>query len=435
MLRGATFKRGGVHPLDKKNLSKDKKIETLPIPGELVVPLSQHIGASSKCLVKKGDRVEKGDLIGQKDGFVSANIHSPVTGTVVDIRKNTLATGLSVDCVVIKSDSEQPQMFLTPVDWKNQSREELINVISNSGLVGMGGATFPLSVKYLVPEDKKVEYLVINAVECEPYITADYRLMIERTEEIIEGIMIANKLLNPLHIIIGVEENKLDAAEKLEKMAESMGFDLTVVLLKMKYPQGDEKQLLFALTGRAIPSGKLPLDIGCIVSNTSTIVALYEAVKFHKPLIERVVTVSGEAIEEPKNLLVPIGTSFRTLFDYAKGSESSCDEIISGGPMMGFDCPSLDIPVVKGTNGLICLKKTEDKSLVCVNCGRCASHCPMGLRPNRMFRLITNGKYKDALSLGLLDCKECGSCAYSCPSYLPLVQAFKLGKKMGREKK
>lgn len=435
VLRGATFKRGGIHPLDKKSLSKDKKIEVLPIPSELVVSLSQHIGAPAKCVVNKGDRVERGQLIGEAQSFVSASIHSPVRGTVVDIRKNLLATGVAADCVVIKSDEEQPDLFSTPYDWRNESKEEILKAIRDYGLVGMGGATFPTSVKFSIPEGKKVEYLVINAVECEPYLTCDYRLMKERTSDIIEGIMIASKVLSPEKIIIGVEANKEDAALLLESKAKEMGFNLTVALLKMKYPQGDEKQLLYALTGRAIPSGKLPLDIGCIVCNTSSIIALYEAIKFHKPLIERVMTVTGEAIGEPKNLLVPIGTTFKTLFEYCSGDESKCNEIISGGPMMGFGVPNLTIPTVKGTNGLLCILSKEEKTFNCVNCGKCVQHCPMGLRPNRMYRLITNKQYKDAMDIGLMDCKECGCCAYSCSSHLNLVQTFKLGKKLGREKK
>jgi Na+-translocating ferredoxin:NAD+ oxidoreductase subunit C len=433
VLRGYTFKRG-IHPKDKKDLSKNKTIERLPYPEELVVSLSQHIGAPAKAVVNAGDRVEMGQLIGEPSSFVSAAVHSPVRGSVKEIRKTTLASGAVVDAVVIVPESEQPELFTERFDWKNQSREELSSLVRESGIVGMGGATFPTSVKFAVGE-RKVEYLVINAVECEPYLTCDYRLMLERPEGIIEGAQVAAKILNPDNVIIAVEENKEDAALVLENKAKEMGFNVTVALMKMKYPQGDEKQLLYALTKRQVPSGKLPLDIGCIVCSTSSIYALYEAAVFHKPVFERVVTVTGEAIAEPKNLIVPVGTSFRKLFEYCHGDETKCDEFIAGGPMMGFSFPSLDTPTVKGNNGLLCIKKFEEKSFPCMHCGKCAQHCPMGLTPNNMYRLITHGMYREAMDIGLMDCKECGCCAYSCPSQLRLVQTFRLGKKMGRNAK
>ena len=417
-----------------KDLSKNKTIERLPYPEELVVSLSQHIGAPAKAVVNAGDRVEMGQLIGEPASFVSAAVHSPVRGSVKEIRKTTLASGAVADAVVIVPESEQPELFTERFDWKNQSREELSSLVRESGIVGMGGATFPTSVKFAVGE-RKVEYLVINAVECEPYLTCDYRLMLERPEGIIEGAQVAAKILNPDNVIIAVEENKEDAALVLENKAKEMGFNVTVALMKMKYPQGDEKQLLYALTKRQIPSGKLPLDIGCIVCSTSSIYALYEAAVFHKPVFERVVTVTGEAIAEPKNLIVPVGTSFRKLFEYCHGDETKCDEFIAGGPMMGFSFPSLDTPTVKGNNGLLCIKKFEEKSFPCMHCGKCAQHCPMGLTPNNMYRLITHGLYKEAMDIGLMDCKECGCCAYSCPSQLRLVQTFRLGKKMGRNAK
>ncbi len=298
----------------------------------------------------------------------------------------------------------------------------------------MGGATFPTSVKFAVG-DRKVEYLVVNAVECEPYLTCDYRLLIERPECIIEGTMIAAKILNPENIIIAVEENKEDAALLLEETAEKLGYNITVALMKMKYPQGDEKQLIYALTGREMPSGKLPLDLGCIVCNTSSINAIYEAAVFHKPLFERVVTVTGEGVENARNLIVPVGTTFRTLFEYCGGNEEKCDEMIAGGPMMGFALQNLDIPTVKGNNALLCIRKYEEVSFPCMHCGKCAQHCPMGLTPNNMYRYIMNGMYADAMEIGLMDCKECGCCSYSCPSQLNLVQAFKMGKKMARSVK
>lgn len=434
VLRGATFKRG-IHPCDKKSLSKEKKIERLPVPPELVVPLSQHIGAPASAVVGRGDRVEKGQLIASPSSFVSAAVHSPVSGIVKEIRKTVICNGAVCDAVVIESDSEQRELYNERFEWKDMTAEELAAAVRDNGIVGMGGATFPTSVKFAV-NGRRVEYLVINAVECEPYLTCDYRLMMERPEAIIEGTMIAARILKPENIIIAVEENKEDAALLLEKTAQKMGAEITVALMKMKYPQGDEKQLLYALTKRAVPSGKLPLDIGCIVCNTASVNAIFEAVVYHKPLIERVVTVSGECIKEPKNLIVPFGTPFRRLFEYCSGVEEDGAEFMAGGPMMGFDLSSLDIPTVKGNNGLVCLKRQKESPVFpCMHCGKCAQHCPMGLTPNNMYRLITNAHYQEAMDIGLMDCKECGCCAYSCPSHLNLVQAFRLGKKMGRKAK
>ncbi len=432
MLRGTTFKKGGIHPLDKKSLSKDKKIETLPTPETLTVSLSQHIGAPASLVVNKGDRVRMGDLLASPSSFVSAAVHAPRSGIVKDIVKTTLMGGQTVDAVLLECDSEESVKFDTKYEWSSLSKDELLNIVKESGIVGLGGAQFPASVKFATG-DRKVEWLVINAVECEPYLTCDYRLMLERSENLLEGVKILSKILSPGKIVFAVEENKEDAALLIEEKAKKMGVDLTVTLLKMKYPQGDEKQLLQAITGKEIPSGKLPLDIGAIVSSLSSVNAIYEAVVYHKPLIERVVTVSGECVKEPKNLIVPFGTSFRTLLDYCGGSTEDANEFVAGGPMMGFDLPSLDMVTIKGNNGFLVLRSEKKKhTFPCMHCGKCAQHCPMKLTPNNMYRYITHGMYKEAMDIGLMDCKECGCCAYSCPSGLDLVQVFKLGKKMGR---
>ena len=435
MLKIATFKRGGVHPDDMKRLSKDCPVERLPMPGELFVSMSQHLGAPATPLKKKGDRVEKGETIGKASSFISADVHSPVRGTVTDVRKVRLATGANADTIIIKPDEEQPELFTSAYDWKEMGSEEIQALVKEMGIVGMGGATFPTSVKFSVPTGKKVEYLVINAVECEPYITCDYRLMMEEPEALLEGAMIAAKAVNPEHIVFGVEMNKMDAVELLSAKAEEKGYPISIQPLKMKYPQGDEKQLLKAITGREIPSGKLPLDIGCIVCNTATTYAIFEAVKYHKPLFERRITVSGECINEPKNILAPIGTPFSALIEYCGGIKEGIYELVSGGPMMGFDVPDESVPMVKGSGGLLALPdKKKGQTFPCVSCGKCVQHCPMGLMPNRMFRNIKNGNYAEAMALGRMDCKECGCCSFSCPSHIDLVQGFKLGKKMGRKK-
>lgn len=437
MLKSATFARGGVHPDDKKRLAKDKSIERLPLPEELIVSMSQHLGAPAKALKAKGDNVSKGELIGQASSFISADVHSPVDGVVTEVRKVELASGAVADALVIKVNEEQSDPFSVVYDWEKDSREDIQALIKAMGIVGMGGATFPTSVKFAIPQDRKVEYLVINGAECEPYLTCDYRLMLEKADEVLEGIMAAAKAVQPEKIIVGVELNKKDAIEHLEKRAAELGYPIIIQPLKMKYPQGDEKQLLKACINREIPSGKLPLDIGAVVCNLGTAYAIYEAVKYHKPLFERVITISGECINETKNVIAPIGTKFSDLIAYAGGIKDGLTELVSGGPMMGFGVSDDQTPMVKGSSGLLALPATIDdsKSFPCVSCGKCVQHCPMGLQPNKMFRLIKHGRYQEAMNeYSLMDCKECGCCAYTCPSQIPLVQGFKLGKKMGRKK-
>ena len=432
----ATFRRGGVHPADRKELSKDKAIERLPLPSELIVSMSQHLGAPATPLKKKGDTVRKGEVIGSASSYVSADVHSPADGVVTDIRKVRVASGAVADAIVIKCDEEQSDPFTESYDWRSESPEELLKLIRSMGIVGMGGATFPTDVKLTVPMGKKVDALVINGVECEPYLTSDYRLMLERPDEMLEGVMAAAKILSPDRIIIGIEANKLDAAELLEQKIASNGYSITVQRLQMKYPQGDEKQLLKATIGREVPSGKLPLDVGAVVCNASTAYAIYEAVRFHKPLFERICTISGESVNNPKNVIAPIGTKFSDLIAYAGGAKEDLVSLIGGGPMMGFAVADPDTPMVKGSGGVLMLPKMiEDVSFPCVLCGKCVQHCPMGLQPNKMFRNIKYGNYQAAMDLGLMDCKECGCCAYTGPSHLPLVQGFKLGKKLGRKKK
>ncbi len=432
----ATFRRGGVHPDDKKSLSKDKKLERLPLPDELVVSMSEHLGAPAVLTKKKGDTVTKGEVIGTASGYISADVHSPVDGVVTEIRKVRVQSGAVADAAVIKCNSEQSDPWKEKHDWNNLSSSELLDIVRASGIVGMGGATFPTAVKLTVPMGKSVDALVVNSVECEPYLTSDYRLMIERPEAILEGVMIASRIVSPKRIIIGVEANKMDAVSLLSEKAREKGLPVEVVPLRVKYPQGDEKQLLKALLGREVPSGKLPLDVGAVVCNAGTCNAIYEAVVFHKPLIERVITVSGESINEPKNLIAPIGTKFSDLIAYCGGEKEDVVSLVAGGPMMGFAIYDEDTPMVKGSGGLLVLPALiDDFSAPCVLCGKCVQHCPMGLQPNKMFRNIKYGNYQAAMDLGLMDCKECGCCAYTCPSHLPLVQGFKLGKKMGRKKK
>ena len=436
MVKLAGFKRGGVHPDDKKRLSKDKAIEVLPMPSELVVSMSQHLGAPAVPAKKKGDEVRRGEVIGTAASYVSADVHSPVDGTVVDIRRVRVAAGAVADAIVIKPAEVQETSFAEEFDWQSQSPEDLLKTVRSMGIVGMGGATFPTDVKLNVPMGKKVDALIINGVECEPYLTSDYRLMMERADGLLEGAMAAARIASPERIYIGIEANKPDAADHIEARIREHGYPIEVIRLRVRYPQGDEKQLIQAVLGREVPSGKLPLDVGAIVMNASTAYAVYEAVRFHKPLIERICTVSGESLNEPKNVLAPIGTKFSDLIAFCGGERPDLVSIVAGGPMMGFAIADPDTPMVKGSGGLLLLPRMyEEASFPCVLCGKCVQHCPMGLQPNLMFRNIKYGNYQVAVDLGLMDCKECGCCAYTCPSQLPLVQGFKLGKKMARRLK
>ncbi len=437
MSRISTFKRGGVHPLDRKELSRDSEIEKIALPGELLLSMSQHVGQPATCLKKKGESVKRGELVGSASSYISANVHSPLSGVVTDVRSVRLASGAVAEALVIKVDEKQDEgMFDAVYDYSSLKPEELLEIIKDMGVVGMGGAAFPTHVKFTLPKGKKAEALVINAAECEPYITADYRLLIERAEEVLEGIMIASRIVSPERIIIGVENNKRDAMLVLEEKIRALDYPIEVMALKVKYPQGDEKQLLKATIKREVPSGKLPIDIGAVVLNVSTCRAIYDAVVHHKPLIERVVTISGESVISAKNVLAPIGTKAADLYAFAGGLKDDANKLISGGPMMGSSFALEETPITKGSNGLLAIPVTTAKdTMPCVSCGRCVNACPMRLMPNKMYRNIIYGNYDTANDYGLLDCKECGSCAYVCPSHIPLVQGFKLGKKLGRKAK
>lgn len=429
----ATFKKGGVHPSDMKSLSNNQPITRFPLPEELVVSMSQHLGAPATLLKAVGDHVSMGEMIGQASSFISANVHSPVDGTVTAIKKVTMANSVTCDAVVIKPDEVQNDVFTERHDYSSLSKEELLAQIKEKGIVGLGGATFPAHVKMTISPGKSVENLVINGVECEPYLTADHRLMLEKPYEVLEGIMICRQILEPKNTIIGIEANKMDAVETLRKAIAEKGYPIQVMPLKMKYPQGDEKQLLKAVIDKEIPSGKLPIAIGAVVSNVGTVNAVYEAVALGKPLYERVVTVTGGGIKNPGNYLVKVGTKVGDLVEQCGGFTDDAVKLIMGGPMMGFTFSDLDTPVIKGTSGILVLSAKEAKKgqrTACLQCGRCLKACPIGLQPTKLFKKINSGKYAEALKLNLMDCKECGCCAFVCPANIPLVQGFRLGKRM-----
>ncbi|MEA5032999.1 MAG: electron transport complex subunit RsxC [Sphaerochaeta sp.] len=436
MERIPTFRKGGVHPNDKKVLSNGMAIERLPVPAELIVPLSQHLGAPATPLKQKGDTVVAGEKIGQASSFISADIHSPVHGTIADIKKVTLANSVVTEAFVIVPNAENPLGNWPEQPYDSLSAQEMLAIIKDMGVVGTGGATFPTHVKLAVPKGKSVEALVVNGVECEPYLTADHRLMLEQTDLVLRGIMIVAKITQPKRIIIGVENNKKDAIETLRQVIASNSYPITVTPLKVKYPQGDEKQLLKATINREIPSGKLPLDVGAVVLNIGTSFAIYEAVALRKPLVERVVTVSGEAMSTKRNLRVLLGSKVADLIAFAGGVSHEPDKYISGGPMMGFAFHDDQIPVIKGTSGILALDNEpamKAPQTPCISCGRCVAACPMGLQPTKLFRLIDNRMYAEAMGMNLMDCKECGCCSYSCPAHLPLVHGMKLGKRLGRK--
>ncbi len=434
MSRLPTFRKGGIHPDDHKSLSASAAVESLPMPDQLVVPLSQHLGAPAKPLKEKGDAVTKGEKIGEASSFISADIHAPASGTVKEIRSITLANSVVCDAIVIDVDHEAPEVEFEVQPYDSLSPAEMLSIVKDMGVVGTGGATFPTNVKLSVPKGKSVEHLVINGVECEPYLTSDHRLMLEQTEDVLKGILIAQKITGAQKVIIGVENNKPDAIETLRKAVEKNGYAINVMPLEVKYPQGDEKQLLKATINREIPSAKLPLDVGAVVLNVGTSYAVYEAVAKRKPLIDRIVTVSGEAMKEKKNLRVPIGTSVGTLIDFAGGFISIPGKLIAGGPMMGFAFYDHATPVIKGSSGILALEPSKKAPRTpCISCGKCVAVCPMGLQPTKLYRYIDNRRYEDAMKTDLMDCKECGCCAFTCPAQLPLVHAFKLGKKLGRK--
>ena len=425
---------GGIHPNDMKALSRKAAIRPFPAPEVVVIPLSQHIGAPCKPLVKKGDHVTIGQKIGDAEGLC-APIHASVSGTVTAVEPRPHVGGTMVPSVVIKNDFEetlcpdiQPREnvdSLTPA--------ELIAIIREAGIVGMGGAMFPTHVK-ISSGLGKVDTVIINAAECEPYITSDDRLLREEPQRLIGGIRILMKCFGLKKAYIGIEKNKPEAIEKLKEIL-GWNADIIVEPLRTRYPQGAEKQLIQSITGRQVPPGGLPAAVGCAVFNAATAAAVYDAVYLGMPLVRRGVTVTGHAIVEPMNFLVPIGTSFEELID-ACGMKDAPGKVLTGGPMMGFAQSNLEAPVVKATNSILCLLKDENgaaENPVCLRCGKCVEACPMRLQPLYMYRYVNANRLDQLARLNLMDCMECGCCAFTCPGKLPLVEKFRLGKKMMRE--
>lgn len=429
-----TFSKGGVHPEENK-ISHDSPIQVQPIPKTVSILLGQHIGKPATPVVNRGDEVKVGTLIAKADGFVSANIHSSVSGKVKKIETILDASGYQKPCITIQCDGEdtwEETIDRTPEIVRDikLSGEEIIQRIAECGIVGMGGATFPTNVKLMPPKDATPECVIINGAECEPYLTADHRTLLERGEEVLIGLQILMKSVSVTKGYVAIENNKRDAINKLTQLASSMP-GIEIVPMKVKYPQGGEKQLIDTVLKRRVASGKLPVTEGAIVQNVGTALAVYEAVQKHKPLVERVVTVTGKAVKNPCNLLVRIGTPLSELIETAGGMPRSTAKLVSGGPMMGKAVYSDEIPVAKGTSGVLMLLEEDTKRRPmrnCIRCAKCVGACPMGLNPAFLMR-DTVYKDWDALEANhVYDCIECGSCSFICPANRPLLDHIRMGK-------
>jgi len=430
---------GGVHPAGNKQLTAHKATVAAAIPKRAVIPLSQHIGAPTKPLVIIGQEVKKGEKIGETTGFVSAPVHASISGKVVAIGSFPHTLGVDMPSVVIESDEKDEWVtgLKENPDYNLLSPEELKKLVQDAGIVGMGGATFPTHVKLSPPKEKPIDVVILNGAECEPYLTSDHRLMLEKSKEIVDGLKILMRILNVSKGYIGIEANKPDAIEAMTKAAAGSP-EIKVWPVKVKYPQGAEKMLIKAITGRTVPAGGLPMDVGVVVQNVGTAEAIYEAVRYGKPLIERYVTVTGRGVKDPKNFLARIGTPFSQLIEEAGGLTDSAAKVISGGPMMGMSQYTLDVPVIKGTSGILVLPKSEVSTKSygpCIRCARCIDACPMKLQPSYIGIYIEKGRYEDAKEYNLMDCFECGSCTFVCPANRPMVQWIKKAKKELAKKK
>ena len=428
-----TFRIGGIHPPENK-LSAGKHIAALDAPKQVIIPLSQHIGAPAQALVKKGDMVKVGTLIAKAGGFVSSNIHSSVSGKVNKIDSALDASGYRKPAVYIDVEGDEWEEGIdrsaTIVRTCNLSAKEITDKIAASGIVGLGGATFPTQVKLVPPPGSKAEVLIINGVECEPYLTSDHSLMLEKGEEILIGVTLLMKAANVSKAIIGIENNKPDAIDYLKKLAKEFN-GISIEPLKVQYPQGGEKQLIDAIIRKQVKSGALPISVGAIVQNVGTAFAVYEAIQKNKPLIERVVTVTGKGVSNPANFRVRIGTSIQTLIEAAGGIPENTGKIIGGGPMMGKALISAEVPVTKGSSGVLILSKEESvrKPVYdCIRCGKCVQACPMGLNPSLLMNATEFTEWGLAENNYITDCIECGSCSYTCPANRPLLDHIRLGK-------
>ena len=431
--------RGGVHPDYNKELARGKAIEALPMPAELVVSMSQHLGAPAKCVVKAGDFVTRGQVIGEKNGFISVCVRAPADGLVKAVEKRLGPAGGKADAVIIDTTAAAPDgaaptpgPVLPPLDWKAASRDDLLRRVEEAGICGMGGAGFPTAVKLNPPTGKRCEYLILNGAECEPYLCADHQVMVERADRIRLGVEIMRKILGQCAVRIAVEANKPDAIAALERAFAGIDGNVEIVVLPVLYPQGSEKHQIFATVGRVVPEPPaLPIDVGCVVENVGTVAAIADAVERGEPLLTRVTTVSGDAVAEPKNILAPCGTKYSDLVAFCGGEKVPPAKVISGGTMMGFAVSTLDIATTRTTSGLLLLSPKrvfQYASGACINCGRCLRACPMGLNPALISKAVDAGDMKTAENAHVMDCIECGACSFGCPAYRTITQSCRRAK-------
>lgn len=428
-----TFK-GGIHPLYRKEYSNQKPLEKAENPKIVYIPLQQHIGAPAKAIVEVGDEVKLGQKIGEQQGFVSCNVHSSVSGKVIGIEQRELPGGTGV-CVIIENDfrEELHESIKPKEDLENLTKEDIVGIIKEAGIVGMGGATFPTHVKISPPPDKNIDVVILNGAECEPYLTADHRLMLEHPEDVVFGLKVLMKALNVSKGYIGIEVNKPDALDAVQKEAKKYS-DIEVVSLEIKYPQGAEKQLIYACTGREVPSGGLPMDAGAVVNNVGTAAQIAKSIKTGMPLVERITTITGSCINEPKNLITKVGTLVSEIIDQCGGfkEDKKLGKVIMGGPMMGIAQYTIDIPTNKGSSGILCLDEEESrmpKTQNCLRCGKCLTVCPAFLQPLYISAYSLKNDFEKSEEYRALDCIECGSCSFICPARRPLLQSIRNAKK------
>lgn len=424
--------KGGIHPDYNKELAKDKAIVEMPCPAELVISMSQHLGAPAKCLVKAGDYVVKGQLIGEKNGFISVPVHASASGLVKTVEPRLGAAGGTAPAVVLDTTAPAPADLPTPncqlpaLDWRSATREELLKRVEEAGICGMGGAGFPTAVKLNPPPNKRCEYLILNGAECEPYLTADCRLMMERADRIRVGVEIMRKLLGGPAVRIAVEANKPEAIAALEKAFADIEGNVEIVVLPVLYPQGSEKHQIYATVGRVVPEPPaLPIDVGCVVENVGTVAAIADAVEKGKILLSRVTTISGDAVAEPKNVEAPLGTKYADLVAFCGGTKEPPAKVLSGGTMMGFAVSTLAIGTTKTTSGLLLLSKqrvVQYTSQACINCGRCVRACPMNLNPAEISKAVEANDIKAAEDAHVMTCIECGACSFECPAHRAITQ-------------
>lgn len=426
-----TFK-GGVHPYDGKELSKEHPIEAYLPKGEMAYPVSQHIGAPAVPVVAKGDHVLAGQKIADAGGFVSAAVHASVSGTVKGIESRLTATGSMVNAIIIENDQQYESVSFTPAKLEDLSKQDILSRIREGGVVGMGGAGFPTHVKLSPKEPEKIEYVLVNGAECEPYLTSDYRRMLEEPEKLVEGLRVMLALFDHAKGFICIEDNKPDCIAKIQELVKNEP-RMEVRELMTKYPQGGERSLIYATTGREINSTMLPADVGCVVDNVDTVVAIYKAVILGEPVMSRIVTVTGDAIAEPKNYRVLTGTNMKELIDAAGGLKEKTAKVISGGPMMGFAMYELNVPCVKTTSAFLCLENdavSQAQQTACINCGRCVSVCPGHVLPARLATFAERGDMEAFQKFDGMECCECGCCSYICPAKRPLTQSIKSMRKI-----